>query len=558
MAVCVLVMTPIRSFGELIQQALQEAGNYKVDLVHSGQQALERAKNGDISVAVLDFDLDPQPAKLVAALHEAISDLRIIAIKFEADQANSSLINLPLAACLDSPFYLPDLLDAMKEITSDLRPLGKSPAQVDESPFPSAIYDQKKSAPVRHAPEWLQDVNRAAQHLTRLSLETSAQAAVITRNEELWAYAGQLSKLAAEELARTVGYYWARDGGSDLARFVRLEANGGEYMLYATGLGGEYVLALAFEIEIPFSEIRSQAANLAQGLTNPPEEDSAPPNNIEQKSLPPKNDFDDMSEQEYLDEVGLPKFPSDWRPDQDVADGRQAFFKDLLSSMDVPDPNGNANAKLIMSEQVQTVVEESAPENIESIADHLVETKSHRPKDETIAIAIADETPDYLLDTQPVLVQEQNTTNISSSIEAAQLEPEDNTLHNLTYSCVMVPRLPQHHMVGDLAIHINQWIQQLSLAFDWRLEHISIRPNYVYWMAVTPPGTSPGHMVRNLQEHVSQRIFAEYPRLARENPSGDFWAPGYMIINGKDPIPYDLIQDFIGKTRHRQGTSRSR
>ena len=71
---------------------------------------------------------------------------------------------------------------------------------------------------------WLQDVTKAAQHLTRLTLESSAQAALITRGEHLWAYAGQLSQNAAKELAVTVTRHWDGQKGSDLLRFVRLEA----------------------------------------------------------------------------------------------------------------------------------------------------------------------------------------------------------------------------------------------------------------------------------------------------------------------------------------------
>jgi len=44
-------------------------------------------------------------------------------------------------------------------------------------------------------PPWLSDVTRAAQHLTRLTLGSSAQAALITRNDQLWAYAANCRNL---------------------------------------------------------------------------------------------------------------------------------------------------------------------------------------------------------------------------------------------------------------------------------------------------------------------------------------------------------------------------
>jgi hypothetical protein len=112
-------------------------------------------------------------------------------------------------------------------------------------------------------------VTKAAQHLTRLTLESSAQAALITRKNNLWAYAGQLSQDAAKELATTVTRHWDGQKGSDLLRFVRLEATRAEHMLYATRLADDVVLALVFDAETPFSTIRMQAGQLVNRLSSP-------------------------------------------------------------------------------------------------------------------------------------------------------------------------------------------------------------------------------------------------------------------------------------------------
>jgi REP element-mobilizing transposase RayT len=100
------------------------------------------------------------------------------------------------------------------------------------------------------------------------------------------------------------------------------------------------------------------------------------------------------------------------------------------------------------------------------------------------------------------------------------------------------------------------WVSQLCIAFAWRLEHLSIRPDYLQWNASAPPDTAPGRMVREIRRHTSQRIFAEFPALARENPSGDFWAPGFLLVSGSKPPPAELVRDFIQQTRRNQGLLR--
>ena len=589
MAISVLVMISVRSLGELIQQALQETGLYLVELVNNDEQAMERVNAEKFPVAVLDFDLHPNPPELVTALRSAIPELRIVAIGFDADAAGLEVDELSVDACLDDPFYLPDLFDALDDVTGDLQTSSNVKAVSEHTPFPSSVTHKITADPLPEAPLWLQDVTRAAQHLARLFLESTAQAALITRGEQLWAYAGQLPQLAAEELAHSVGHYWGRDGGSDMARFVRLDATAGEYMIYATGLGGEFVLALAYDAEIPFSEIRSRAGDLAYRLALPPQEtpdasevDSAPEADAQPETPPAPPLIDNV-----IPEDEPPLIPSDWQPDQTaVAEGRQAFFEELLSVIEVPDPDGiSAPETSLDFHRVEVAVAEDIPMSEIAGVEPSVLTSLHKSRDaypdtrldeilpetqveETLPETRVEETlPEtqveelltaHFAETRPTPVREHDLDAQTAKLSEIELEPETPALHNLTYACVLIPRLPQHHLVGDLAIQLNQWVNQASLICGWRLGHLSIRPNYLHWVAVIPPATSPGYIVHNLRQFTSQQIFAEFSRLERENPSGDFWAPGYLIINGKDTLPQQLVHEFIGQTRASQGAKKLR
>lgn len=562
MAIPVLVMVSVRSLGELIQQALQETGLYSVALVNNDKQALERVNAEKFPVAVLDFDLHPNPPELLAALRSAIPELRIVVIGFDADAAGPKADELPVDVCLNDPFYLPDLFDALDDITGDLQTSSYITVVSEHTPFPSSVAHKKTADPLPEAPLWLQDVTRAAQHLARLFLESTAQAALITRGEQLWAYAGQLPQPAAEELARSIGHYWGRDGGSDMARFIRLDATAGEYMIYATGLGGEFVLALAYETEIPFSEIRSRAGDLARRLALPPQEtpdspglDSAPEAEAQPEASPGLPLIDNV-----IPKDGPPLIPSDWRPDQTAAaNGRQAFFEDLLSDIEIPAPGGlSAPETSLDFDRVEVAVAEDIPMSENAGVEPSGLTSLYKSSDVSPDIRFDESLSDHFSKTRPTPRRERDLDAQPAKLSEIELEPETPTLHNLTYACVLIPRLPQHHLVGDLAIQLNQWITQASLIFGWRLEHLSIRPNYLHWVAVISPATSPGHIVRDLRQYTSQQIFVEFSRLGRENPSGDFWAPGFLIINGNDALSQQLVREFIGQTRSSQGVRKSR
>ena len=142
------------------------------------------------------------------------------------------------------PFQLPEVLSTLAR-PSDPPPPTK-PATSPLGPLP-----------------WLSDADAAARHLTCLTLESSSQAALISRNNKVWAYAGELSRQAAEEVAAVMIRNWDSETDGDLLRFTRLDATRAEHILYATRIGRGVLLGLVFDAETPFGTIRAQAGKLA-------------------------------------------------------------------------------------------------------------------------------------------------------------------------------------------------------------------------------------------------------------------------------------------------------
>jgi REP element-mobilizing transposase RayT len=158
-------------------------------------------------------------------------------------------------------------------------------------------------------------------------------------------------------------------------------------------------------------------------------------------------------------------------------------------------------------------------------------------------------------DPQSVIETRQQTVAESMTDVAHRilLEPASAALVNLTYACLLIPRFDYHHLVGDAADRLTEWVPQVCVAFGWRLEHIAVRPEYLQWVARVPPSTAPGYLIRILRQQTSDRLFNEFPRFKADNPSGDFWAPGYLIMGSSEPHPQKLVRDFIKQTRKRQG-----
>ena len=136
----------------------------------------------------------------------------------------------------------------------------------------------------------------------------------------------------------------------------------------------------------------------------------------------------------------------------------------------------------------------------------------------------------------------------------AELEFDSNQLYQLRLACALVPRLPQHRLQGELKLVVEEWMTTLCLAFGWRLEMLQVDEGCLCWIVQVGPDTSPAKLLRLVRQHTSLRIFDEAPSLAKENPSGDFWARGFLVIGGARSLSPSTIQAYIQRVRQRQGT----
>jgi REP element-mobilizing transposase RayT/CheY-like chemotaxis protein len=543
MAKDLLLVTTDANFAKVLLQGLGKEG-YRVHVAKGKGEAVVRADEENCTLAFLDMDLG---YKAVSDIGRSLRTLNanIDLVLFSGEDSLPALDEIGPWTSLRKSYYLPDLLTMLNDNSS---PLSKPSKPITD---PRMVQTPSSGLP------WLQDETKAAQHLTRLTLESSAQAALITRGAHLWAYAGQLSQGAAKELAMTITRHWDGQKGSDLLRFVRLEATKAEHMLYATRLADDVVLALVFDAETPFSTIRTQAGQLVNLLSTAVSEGMEPP--IEQqKHFPasydaPTQELDDESGSE-LDIPDISEILSDVPPptpergmiplpDEEEWSTRPSSSRSNKFSRE-SSPAVRVN-DLLMAHQDNEQTVESRVGGIEDFDATMPSKSRQRP-----------ETP--LRRPMPGELDETRPHSITEVASRVMLEPIAPGLYNLTYACLLVPRFSSHYLTGDMSDRLSEWLPQICIAFGWRLEYLAVRPEYVQWVVNVPPATSPGYLMRIVRQQTSEKIFTEFTRMKKENPSGDFWAPGYLIMGGTQPHPPQLVKDYIKQTRTRQGYSQPR
>ena len=522
-----LVISPSVNFGETIRRMLEDAEMYRVHIVSNKTAAVVRLEEEDCRIALLDLAMGEDWAvEIGRALRSVRPDIQLVVLADEA--APPSLDRIRPWSLVRKPFQLDTLLTSL--------------SQLEAAPGVPGLQNL----------QWINDVSKAAQHLTRLTLASAAQAALITRSNELWAYAGGLSQEAAREIAHIVSRSWDSQRPSDLLRFIRLDSTRAEHMLFATRLAADAVLALVFDAETPFSTIRSQASELMQHIGEPGLEPPAPlpaPTAVEPSSTEPAAETDEG------------------------ADVETPPISEILT--DIPSPDPGDTGRLVPPER-----KIEWPHDEEQAAQALGETRvSPRLSDAGLIRrpppkASSPEKPsteDAGMRRERVQVDAgakpskpaappapapEGATRLSPSTEAARkvaLEPVSAGLYHLTYACLLVPRFASHYLTGDVSDRLSDWLPTICVAFGWRLEFLAVRPEYLQWVVNVQPNTAPGYVMRVMREQTSEKIFHAFPRKARENPSGDFWAPGYLIMGGSQPHPPQLVRDYIRQIRERQG-----
>ena len=537
-----LVVTPSPSFGETLRRALEESGDYGVLIVNNKAAAVVRADEDNCRAAFLDLNLSAQWVEDIGRSLRTVSpEIKLLIL---ADKETPPLLDsIRPWTLVRKPYESTDLYRALA------LPLLNSTAS------PTAPSDDATDL------TWLGDVTKAAQHLTRLSLGTSSQAALITRNGALWAYAGQLSQNAANEIASTLARNWSGGEGSDLLRFIRLESTKAEHMLYATQLAEGVLLAMVFDAETPFSTIRSQAGQLVTSLG----EDET------------KEDKTNLPLPKKTEAVMTSEIDDDEGDDIDIPP-----ISEIIVDVPVPDPKrtppgGAPSPEIARPQQPEFVVDpERTHRSIFSrkssspipLKELLV---SQQPTDLDQTISSRTKSGEELDVTMPSKSRprpltpvrqpgELDETRLHSMDEAAGrivLEPVSAGVYNLTYACLLVPRFSSHYLTGDIADRLSEWLPNICVAFGWRLEYLAVRPEYLQWVANVPPATSPGYLMRIIRQQTSEKVFADLARFKKENPSGDFWAPGYLIMGGTKPHPSQLVKDYIKQIRQRQGIENS-
>lgn len=513
----ILVTSPHASLCELLRSSLEETGKYSVRAAKTGAEAENYAQESHFDLAILDSDVEDRslPA-LWRALQSQQPALLLMVIPPEEDALPAWAEDLAPHGFLGRPFYLPELLETLEALLE--RPAGPQMAAASRLRCPKS----------------------AAALLDRLLGETFLQSALVFAQQGAApAFSQSLAEEDAFLLADNLQAHFEATAEAEAAQYVRLGS--GDFLVYVVALPGGCALAGLSDASVLLSQARAQTLSLKEALLQAAEEveESAP----EETESAPEDEPQDRPE-----EPGAPEETED-------EEALLISLTELLAEMPPPDPLDMPISaqewQRLAEDEVEAGADESATDGAAETAALKAETVDDAEEAGQPATESTAETSALVLPWEERPPEADATPPVRREAGGArQMKTQ------AAYTCILIPRLVRHTLTLEMGEHLKQWLPQHCLAFGWSLEDVSVTAEYLQWTVRVPPSVSQNSLARVIRQRTSENLFNQYPHLKEENTSGNFWAPGDLVIRGSRPPSPEALRNFIYQTRRRQGVYR--
>lgn len=276
----VLIVDPNEAFATMLEQSLEDTGEYDATAVYSGRDALRTITTGKYDLAIVDIGVeDVEGPLLVRRLREDHPQLRIMIIPLDGDQVPDELSDMQLQGTLPKPFFLPELPERVG--TAFSAPLEVEPeeeeeeveevAEEEEEEMEEAEEEEEASDSEPSTAVTRDEIPDLTPHMNQLFQEVRAQCVLLSQGEELLCEVSQLAAAEVSALAAVARESWQTSArvaqilGKEQLRFEQ-SLEGDEHLLYSLALTRDLILSVVVEGRMPLGIIRHRAKETAEKI----------------------------------------------------------------------------------------------------------------------------------------------------------------------------------------------------------------------------------------------------------------------------------------------------
>lgn len=294
----ILVVNNDEGFGFMLKEGLNNTGQFKASLLHTGSDALQAVVENSYDLVIVDIAItDMHPGKLIQGIRHAKKETKVMMTPLMGRDLPRQFKELSLDGILPKPFFVGDLPDLINKALGRIPPIAepvaeeaevKEPEVVEVEAAPSATsvpvppmsIAERRTVPILTLPTVSHDTTRFLRAneteilrlLNDLNREVRAEAILLIAGTNLIAQAGMVSREKCEELTALVAQsseaaaQAARFLGERAGRFMQSLHEGDSYRLYTLTLADGILLSLALSTNVPLGMIRHQCRQIAEKM----------------------------------------------------------------------------------------------------------------------------------------------------------------------------------------------------------------------------------------------------------------------------------------------------
>lgn len=137
-------------------------------------------------------------------------------------------------------------------------------------------------------------------------------------------------------------------------------------------------------------------------------------------------------------------------------------------------------------------------------------------------------------------------TNHDQGVTFETIQPDG---YSLTYTCFLLPHDPSYELTEVLSEQLTVWLQEICLLNNWKLEYVTIRPQYLQWALSVSPSVATVQIVQQVRTLTTRWL----EEATGDHPTPqDLWAPGYLALQGVHHYSEPIIERYICLVRMQQ------
>ncbi len=271
----ILIVDGNEAFATMLKEGLESSGAYQAIVATSGTDALDALVENHVDLAIVDMGLeDMDGPTLVQSLRQSKPDLRIMLIPIFGQELTQEDKALQIQGVLPKPFFIGDLPDLIQEALTSPWAQNEAAQEASVEASPTNNPDPKPAAAPRTAPRERFAARDVGGLLEELFREIRAEAVILTRDSELVAHAGNVTRQRAQELAElaaeslAAAHKIAAFLGEPDNCFEQCTLEGDEYNVYSLTVASDAVLSVALSARTPVGIVRYNLRQTADALAD--------------------------------------------------------------------------------------------------------------------------------------------------------------------------------------------------------------------------------------------------------------------------------------------------